>query len=312
MQFYEKYLDISPEVAEALEKGMPVVALESTIISHGMPYPENVNTALEVERIIREKGAIPATIAILEGRLKVGLSKDEIDLLGKTGLEAVKTSRRDLPFIISKKLTGATTVASTMIIASFAGIRVFATGGIGGVHRGAETTFDISADLQELANTNVAVICAGAKSILDIGLTLEYLETNGVPVVGYQTDELPAFYTRKSGFKVDYKADTPKDIALALKVKWELGLNGGMVIANPIPEEYSMDHKLISDVIENALIEAEKNNIKGKESTPFLLAKVKELTEGKSLESNIQLVYNNARLAAEISKELASLNHVKY
>ena len=312
MQFYEKYLDISPEVSEALEKGLPVVALESTIISHGMPYPENVNTALEVERIIREKGAIPATIAILEGRLKVGLSKDEIDLLGKTGLEAVKTSRRDLPFIISKKLTGATTVASTMIIASFAGIRVFATGGIGGVHRGAETTFDISADLQELANTNVAVICAGAKSILDIGLTLEYLETNGVPVVGYQTDELPAFYTRKSGFKVDYKADTPKDIALALKAKWELGLNGGMVIANPIPEEYSMDHKLISDVIENALIEAEKNNIKGKESTPFLLAKVKELTEGKSLESNIQLVYNNARLAAEISKELASLNHVKY
>jgi pseudouridine-5'-phosphate glycosidase len=312
MQFYEKYLDISPEVSEALEKGLPVVALESTIISHGMPYPENVNTALEVERIIREKGAIPATIAILEGRLKVGLSKDEIDLLGKIGLEAVKTSRRDLPFIISKKLTGATTVASTMIIASFAGIRVFATGGIGGVHRGAETTFDISADLQELANTNVAVICAGAKSILDIGLTLEYLETNGVPVVGYQTDELPAFYTRKSGFKVDYKADTPKDIALALKVKWELGLNGGMVIANPIPEEYSMDHKLISDVIENALIEAEKNNIKGKESTPFLLAKVKELTEGKSLESNIQLVYNNARLAAEISKELASLNHVKY
>ncbi|WP_372714669.1 pseudouridine-5'-phosphate glycosidase [Ilyobacter sp.] len=312
MQFYEKYLDISPEVSEALEKGLPVVALESTIISHGMPYPENVNTALEVERIIREKGAIPATIAILEGRLKVGLSKDEIDLLGKTGLEAVKTSRRDLPFIISKKLTGATTVASTMIIASFAGIRIFATGGIGGVHRGAETTFDISADLQELANTNVAVICAGAKSILDIGLTLEYLETNGVPVVGYQTDELPAFYTRKSGFKVDYKADTPKDIALALKAKWELGLNGGMVIANPIPEEYSMDHKLISDVIENALIEAEKNNIKGKESTPFLLAKVKELTEGKSLESNIQLVYNNARLAAEISKELASLNHVKY
>jgi pseudouridine-5'-phosphate glycosidase len=312
MQFYEKYLDISPEVSEALEKGLPVVALESTIISHGMPYPENVNTALEVERIIREKGAIPATIAILEGRLKVGLSKDEIDLLGKTGLDAVKTSRRDLPFIISKKLTGATTVASTMIIASFAGIRVFATGGIGGVHRGAETTFDISADLQELANTNVAVICAGAKSILDIGLTLEYLETNGVPVVGYQTDELPAFYTRKSGFKVDYKADTPKDIALALKAKWELGLNGGMVIANPIPEEYSMDHKLISDVIENALIEAEKNNIKGKESTPFLLAKVKELTEGKSLESNIQLVYNNARLAAEISKELASLNHAKY
>ena len=312
MQFYEKYLDISPEIENALEKGMPVVALESTIISHGMPYPENVETALNVEKIIRENGAIPATIAILNGRLKVGLSKDEIDFLGKTGLDAVKTSRRDLPFIISKKLTGATTVASTMIIASFAGIRIFATGGIGGVHRGAETTFDISADLQELANTNVAVICAGAKSILDIGLTLEYLETNGVPVVGYQTDELPAFYTRKSGFKVDYKVDNPKEIALALKAKWELGLNGGMVIANPIPEEYSMDNKLITHVIENALIEAEKKNIKGKESTPFLLAKVKELTEGKSLESNIQLVYNNAKLAAEISKELASLNHVKY
>lgn len=312
MQFYEKYLDISPEIVEALEKGMPVVALESTIISHGMPYPENVETALEVEKIIRDNGAIPATIAILNGSLKVGLSKDEIDFLGKTGLEAVKTSRRDLPFIISKKLTGATTVASTMIIASFAGIRVFATGGIGGVHRGAENTFDISADLQELAHTNVAVICAGAKSILDIGLTLEYLETNGVPVVGYQTDEMPAFYTRKSGFKVDYKVDTPREIAMALKVKWELGLNGGMVIANPIPEEYSMNHEVITDVIENALIEAEEKNIKGKESTPFLLAKVKELTDGKSLESNIQLVYNNARLAAEISKELASLNHVKY
>jgi len=312
MQFYEKYLDISPEIEKALEKGTPVVALESTIISHGMPYPENVETALNVEKIIRENGAIPATIAILNGRLKVGLSKDEIDFLGKTGLDAVKTSRRDLPFIISKKLTGATTVASTMIIASFAGIRIFATGGIGGVHRGAETTFDISADLQELANTNVAVVCAGAKSILDIGLTLEYLETNGVPVVGYQTDELPAFYTRKSGFKVDYKVDNPKEIALALKAKWELGLKGGMVIANPIPEEYSMDYKLITQVIENALLEAEKNNIKGKESTPFLLSKVKELTEGKSLESNIQLVYNNAKLAAEISKELAALNHVKY
>ncbi|WP_320047838.1 pseudouridine-5'-phosphate glycosidase [uncultured Ilyobacter sp.] len=312
MQFYEKYLDISPEIEEALEKGLPVVALESTIISHGMPYPKNVETALEVEKIIRDNGAIPATIAILKGRLKVGLSKDEIDLLGKTGLDVIKTSRRDLPFIISKKLTGATTVASTMIIASFAGIRVFATGGIGGVHRGAETTFDISADLQELAHTNVAVICAGAKSILDIGLTLEYLETNGVPVVGYQTDELPAFYTRKSGFKVDYKVDNPKEIALALKAKWELGLKGGMVIANPIPEEYSMDHKLITEIIKNALIEAEKKNIKGKESTPFLLAKVKELTEGKSLESNIQLIYNNAKLAAEISKELASLNHVKY
>jgi pseudouridine-5'-phosphate glycosidase len=311
MQFYGKYLDISPEVKIAIDKNMPVVALESAIISHGMPYPENSTTALEVERIIRENGAIPATIAILNGKLKVGLSEEEINFLGKTGLDAIKTSRRDLPFIISKKLTGSTTVASTMIIASFAGIKVFATGGIGGAHMGAETTFDISADLQELAKTNVAVICAGAKSILNIGLTLEYLETHGVPVVGYQTDELPAFYTRKSGFKVDYRVDTPKEIAQALKAKWELGLNGGVVIANPIPEEHSMDYDIISKVIKESLIEAEKNGIRGKESTPFLLTKIKELTEGKSLESNIQLIYNNAKLAAKISKEFSEIKNLK-
>jgi pseudouridine-5'-phosphate glycosidase len=311
MQFYGKYLDISPEVKIAIDKNMPVVALESAIISHGMPYPENSTTALEVERIIRENGAIPATIAILNGKLKVGLSEEEINFLGKTGLDAIKTSRRDLPFIISKKLTGSTTVASTMIIASFAGIKVFATGGIGGAHMGAETTFDISADLQELAKTNVAVICAGAKSILNIGLTLEYLETHGVPVVGYQTDELPAFYTRKSGFKVDYRVDTPKEIAQALKAKWELGLNGGVVIANPIPEEHSMDYDIISKVIKESLIEAEKNGIRGKESTPFLLTKIEELTEGKSLESNIQLIYNNAKLAAKISKEFSEIKNLK-
>jgi pseudouridine-5'-phosphate glycosidase len=311
MQFYGKYLEISPEVKIAIDKNMPVVALESSIISHGMPYPENSTTALEVERIIRENGAIPATIAILNGKLKVGLSEEEINFLGKTGLDAIKTSRRDLPFIISKKLTGSTTVASTMIIASFAGIKVFATGGIGGAHMGAETTFDISADLQELAKTNVAVICAGAKSILNIGLTLEYLETHGVPVVGYQTDELPAFYTRKSGFKVDYRVDTPKEIAQALKAKWELGLNGGVVIANPIPEEHSMDYDIISKVIKESLIEAEKNGIRGKESTPFLLTKIKELTEGKSLESNIQLIYNNAKLAAKISKEFSEIKNLK-
>lgn len=311
MQFYQKYLEISPEVKSAMDKNLPVVALESAIISHGMPYPENVRTALEVEKIIRQNGAVPATIAILNGVLKVGLSEEEIDHLGRKGLDVIKTSRRDLPFIISKKLTGATTVASTMIIASFAGIKIFATGGIGGAHIGAENTFDISADLQELAKTNVAVICSGAKSILNIALTLEYLETHGVPVVGYQTEDLPAFYSIKSEFKVDYRVETPKEIAQALKAKWELGLNGGVVIANPIPEEYSMDYNLISKVIKDAIIEADKMCVRGKEATPFLLAKIKELTEGKSLESNIQLIYNNARLAAEIAKEFFELNSEK-
>ncbi len=303
---FEKYLDIKPEVAEAIKAGKAVVALESTIISHGMPYPRNVETALKVEKIIRDGGAIPATIAILGGRLKVGLTESEIEYLGKTP-NVIKTSRRDIPFIIAKKLDGATTVASTMILAAMAGIKVFATGGIGGVHRGAQETFDISADLQELAHTNVAVVCAGAKSILDIGLTLEYLETNGVPVVGYQTEELPAFYTRKSGFKVDYRIDDTKELALALKAKWDLDLNGGLVVANPIPAEFEMDYEVITTAIKTAVLEADKAGIKGKESTPFLLAKVKELTGGDSLDSNIELVYNNARVATSLAVELAKL-----
>lgn len=302
----ERYLDIKPDVSEALKKGKPVVALESTIISHGMPYPKNVETALNVEKIVRENGAVPATIAILEGRLKVGLSENEIEYLGKAR-DVVKTSRRDIPFIVSKKLDGATTVASTMIIAALAGIKVFATGGIGGVHRGAQETFDISADLQELAQTNVAVVCAGAKSILDIGLTLEYLETNGVPVVGYGTDEFPAFYTRKSGHKVDYRVDRAEELAATLKAKWDLGLNGGVVVANPIPEEYEMNYVVITKAINDAVIEAEAKGIRGKETTPFLLARVKELTGGDSLESNIALVYNNAKIAAQLSVELVKL-----
>ncbi|MET7039078.1 pseudouridine-5'-phosphate glycosidase [Clostridium botulinum] len=304
----EKYLEISKEVSEALKENKPVVALESTIISHGMPYPKNAETALNVEKIIRDKGAIPATIAILNGKLKVGLTKDEIEYLGKKGKEVVKTSRRDIPFILAKKLDGATTVASTMIVANLAGIKVFGTGGIGGVHRGAQESFDISADLQELANTNVVVVCAGAKSILDIGLTLEYLETQGVPVVGFGTEELPAFYTRKSGFKVDYRVDTAKELAEALKAKWDLGLKGGMVVGNPIPEEYQMDYDTITKAINDAVKEAEEKGIKGKESTPFLLAKIKDITKGKSLEANIQLVYNNVAVASDLAIELSKLD----
>lgn len=303
----KKYLDINPKVKTALEQGKPVVALESTIISHGMPYPKNVETALNVEKIIRDNGAVPATIAILSGKLKVGLTEKEIEYLGKA-TNVIKASRRDIPYIVSKKLDGATTVASTMIVASLAGIKVFATGGIGGVHRGATETFDISADLEELANTNVAVVCAGAKSILDIGLTLEYLETHGVPVVGYQTEEMPAFYTRKSGYKVDYKLDTPEEIAKMLKAKWDLGLNGGMVVANPIEEQYQMDYDIITDAINKAVKQADENGIKGKDTTPFLLAKVKEITGGDSLESNIMLVYNNASLGAKIAVELSKIS----
>ena len=299
-------LIISEEVKNALTKRQPVVALESTIISHGMPYPRNVETALNVEQIIRDNGAIPATIAIMDGKLKVGLNKDEIESLGKSS-DAIKCSRRDIPFILAKKLDGATTVASTMLIASIAGIKVFATGGIGGVHRGAQETFDISADLQELAHTDVAVVCAGAKSILDIGLTLEYLETQGVPVVGFGTDELPAFYTSKSGFGVDYRVDTPEELAEALKTKWDLGIEGGVVVANPIPPEYEMDPAVIDSAISEAVREADLKGIKGKESTPFLLAKVKEITGGSSLDSNIQLVYNNAVLGAKIAVELSKL-----
>lgn len=302
-----KFLDIAPEVKEALENNRPVVALESTIISHGMPYPQNVETALNVENIIREAGAVPATIAIINGRLKAGLTADEIEHLGKKGHEVPKVSRRDMAVILSRKDDGATTVATTMMIAAMAGISVFATGGIGGVHRGAETTMDISADLEELGMTPVMVVCAGAKSILDLGLTLEYLETKGVPVLGYGTEELPAFYTRKSGFGVDYRMDTPAELASVFYTKEALGLKGGVLVTNPIPEEYSMDHDVINKAIEEAVEESKKLGIKGKETTPFLLAKIKEITGGDSLDSNIQLVYNNARLAAETAKELCKL-----
>ncbi|PKF79187.1 pseudouridine-5-phosphate glycosidase [Vibrio sp. vnigr-6D03] len=300
-----QYLDVAPEVAQALKAGQPVVALESTIISHGMPSPQNVETALKVEQTVRDNGAVPATIAILKGRLKVGMSQDEIEYLGKAGQNVIKTSRRDIPFIVAKEEDGATTVASTMILAAMAGIKVFATGGIGGVHRGAEASYDVSADLQELANTNVAVVCAGAKSILDIGLTLEYLETHGVPVIGYQTETLPAFYTRESEFQVDYRLDSPTQIATALKAKWDLGLDGGAVIANPIPEQYAMNKAEIDEVIASAIEEMDAKGIKGKDSTPFLLAKVAEKTAGNSLASNIQLVFNNAKLAAEVAVKLA-------
>ena len=296
-----KYLDVSPEVAEALRLGKPVVALESTIISHGMPYPQNVETALKVEAVIRENGAVPATIAIIGGRLKAGLSADEIEYLGKKGRDVIKASRRDLPVLVARGADGATTVTTTMMIAAMAGIKVFATGGIGGVHRGAETTMDISADLEELAKTPVMVICAGAKSILDLGLTLEYLETKGVPVIGYGTDELPAFYTRRSGFKVDYRMDTPAEIAAAFRVKLDAGLEGGMLVTNPIPEEYSMNPEVIDAAISQALSEASAQGIHGKETTPFLLARIKDITGGDSLASNIQLVLNNARLAAAVA-----------
>ena len=302
-----RYLDVAPEVQEAIKAGKPVVALESTIISHGMPYPQNVETALNVEKIIREHGAVPATIAIIGGRLKAGLTAEEIDYLGKTGAGVTKASRRDLPILVAEKRDGATTVTTTMMIAAMAGIEVFATGGIGGVHRGAETTMDISADLEELAQTPVMVVCAGAKSILDLGLTLEYLETHGVPVIGYQTEELPAFYTRKSGFGVDYELDTPEELAAAFHAERELGMKNGMLVTNPIPEKYSMDHKVIDKAIEQALAEAKAQGIHGKETTPFLLAKVKDLTGGDSLESNIQLVYNNAVLGAKTACALAAL-----
>ncbi len=299
-----KYLDVAPEVAEAIANGKPVVALESTIISHGMPYPQNVETALNVEKIIRENGAVPATIAIIGGRLKAGLSPEEIEHLGKKGHDVAKASRRDLPVLIARGEDGATTVTTTMIIANMAGIKIFATGGIGGVHRGAETTMDISADLEELAQTPVMVICAGAKSILDLGLTLEYLETKGVPVIGYGTEELPAFYTRHSGFGVDYRIDTPEDLAAAFAAARDLEMKGGMLVTNPIPEQYSMDKAVIDKAIDEAIAEAKANGIHGKETTPFLLAKVKDLTGGNSLDSNIQLVYNNAALAAKTAAAL--------
>lgn len=304
MNQLNKYLDVAPEVQQALAEGKPVVALESTIISHGMPYPQNVETALAVEKIIRDNGAIPATTAIIKGRLKVGISKEEIDYLGKKGLAVTKTSRRDIPILVARGEDGASTVATTMILASLAGVKIFATGGIGGVHRGAETTMDISADLEELGMTNVMVVCAGAKSILDLGLTLEYLETKGVPVLGYQTEELPAFYTRKSGFKVDYRMDTPKELADAFSAKLDLGLCGGMLVTNPIPEEYAMDYDTINKAINDAIEKMNELGIKGKETTPFLLNEIQLITGGNSLQSNIQLVYNNAKLAAQVACEM--------
>ena len=299
-----KYLSISPEVQAALNAGKPVVALESTIISHGMPYPQNVETALRVEQTIRDNGAVPATIAIIGGQLKAGCTPEEIEYVGKKGQAVIKASRRDLPVLGARKEDGATTVTTTMIIAAMAGIKIFATGGIGGVHRGAQQTFDISADLEELAQTPVMVICAGAKSILDLGLTLEYLETKGVPVIGYQTEELPAFYTRHSGFKVDYRIDTPQELAAAFKAKIDCGLKGGMLVTNPIPEQYSMPKDVIDAAIEKALQEMDAAGIHGKQCTPFLLAKVKDLTGGDSLAANIQLVLNNARLAAQTAVAL--------
>ena len=300
-----KYLSISPEVQQALSQHKPVVALESTIISHGMPYPQNVETALRVEQTIRDCGAVPATIAIIGGKLKAGCTPDEIEYLGKRGTAITKASRRDLPVLLARGEDGATTVTTTMIIAHMAGIQVFATGGIGGVHRGAETTMDISADLEELAQTRVMVICAGAKSILDLGLTLEYLETKGVPVIGYGTHELPAFYTRHSGFGVDYRVDSPEELAAIFSAKIEAGLTGGMLVTNPIPEEYSMPADVINAAIDRAIAEANEQGIRGKATTPFLLARVKELTGGDSLDANIQLVLNNARLAARTAAALS-------
>ena len=298
------YLDISPEVKAALDAGKPVVALESTIISHGMPYPKNVETALRVEQTIRDNGAAPATIAVIGGRLKAGLSRDEIEHLGRAGRAVAKASRRDLPALVARGADGATTVTTTMIIAHMAGIRIFATGGIGGVHRGAETTMDISADLEELAQTPVMVVCAGAKSILDLGLTLEYLETKGVPVIGYGTEELPAFYTRQSGFCVDYRVDSPEELAAMFRAQRALGYKGGMLVTNPIPEQYAMPKAAIDAAIEQALKECAEQGVRGKETTPFLLARVVELTGGESLESNIRLVLNNAALAAKTACEL--------
>lgn len=302
----EEYLLIHPEVLEALETNKPVVALESTIIAHGLPYPVNKQTAWQLEKIIREAGAVPATIAILNGKIKIGLDADDMELIASEDEPVVKVSRRDLPLVIARQQHGATTVAATMLIASWAGIRVFVTGGIGGVHRNGENTLDISADLTELARTNVAVVCAGAKSILDLGLTLEYLETQGVPVVGFQTAEFPAFYSSKSGHKIE-QVENVELLAKALKTKWELGLNGGMIIANPIPPKYEIDHKYLEEVTLGALHDASQQHISGKAVTPFLLSRIKDLTQGESLEANQQLVYHNARLGAELAVELTSL-----
>ena len=300
------HLDTHPEVAAALAAGQPVVALESTIISHGMPYPQNLETALAVEAEVRAHGAVPATMAVLGGRLKAGLTAGEIDTLGRLGHAVTKASRRDLPVLVAQGRDGATTVAATMVIAALAGIRVFATGGIGGVHRGAETSFDISADLQELARRPVAVVCAGIKSILDLGLTREYLETHGVPLIGYGTDTLPAFYSRDSGHGVDVRLDTPAEVAAVMRAQWALGYPGGLVLANPVPEAHALPREHVDAAITQALAEAAAQGVAGKASTPFLLQRVAELTGGQSLAANIQLVLNNARLAAQVAVAFVS------
>lgn len=299
----QSFLLLSPEVAAAKTAGLPIVALESTIISHGMPYPQNVQTAREVEQIIRDAGAVPATIAIIDGKICVGLNEEQLERLG-TAQDAIKVSRRDLAYVLSQKLLGATTVAATMICAELAGIEVFVTGGIGGVHRGAETSFDISADLQELASTNVAVVCAGVKSILDIGLTLEYLETHGVPVVSVGQPGFPAFFTRDSGFKADFQLDTPEQQADFIRTKWQLGLEGGVVVSNPVPSESAMPKEEIDRITEQALKEADARGVTGKAVTPFLLARIKELTEGRSLATNIALVKHNALVGARLAVAL--------
>ncbi len=298
------YLDFHPDVENALKNNLPIVALESTIISHGMPYPKNIETALMVEETVRSNNAVPATIAIIKGRLKIGLTEKEIEFLA-TNDEIKKISRRDLAVAVSQKLSGSTTVASTMIIANLANIAVFATGGIGGVHRGAETTLDISADLDELSRTNVCVVCAGVKSILNIGLTLEYLETKGVPIIGYKTSEMPAFYSTKSGFNVDYRIDAADDIADILKTKWDLSINGGVLVSNPIPVADELELSVMNEAINQAIIEADNEKITGKKITPYLLSKVNEITKGKSLNANIKLIKNNANLAAKIAVHFA-------
>ena len=303
----DDYIDFHPDVKNALKNNLPIVALESTIISHGMPYPKNIETALMVEKTVRSNKAIPATIAIIKGRLKIGLTKEEIEFLA-TNDEIKKISRRDLAVAVSQKLSGSTTVASTMIIANLAKIAVFATGGIGGVHRGAETTLDISADLDELSRTSVCVVCAGVKSILDIGLTLEYLETKGVPVIGYKTSELPAFYSTKSGFNVDYRIDAAIDIASILKTKWDLSIDGGVLVTNPIPVAFELESSVMNEAINLAIIEADNENITGKKITPYLLSKVNEITKGKSLDANIKLIKNNADLAAKIAVHFSKID----
>lgn len=303
-----KYLDIKDNVKEALENNKPVVTLESTIIAHGMPYPENIETAIEIEDLLRKRGVVPATIAIIDGKIKIGLSKEEIEFLAQSK-EVLKVSRRDLPVILARKKHGATTVAATMISAEMAGINIFVTGGVGGVHRGADKSFDISADLEELKRTNVAVVSAGVKSILDIGLTLEKLETFGVPVLGYKTEEFPAFYSRKSGYKANYKIKSARDGAEIIKAKWESGLDGGLIIAVPVPKENEIESDIINEKIEQALTEAKERNISGKELTPFLLDRIKEITDGQSLETNISLVKNNAKAGAEIAQELSNIKN---